>query len=285
MSELTLDDLMRRGAQDLSAARIDDALKDARLLMQEATKLDAAGLIAAGQDIASPMTASLFEAMIQRRLEREPVSRIIGRREFYGRTFCVTEDVLDPRADTECVVEQALSLISANEASILELGVGSGCILGTLLGERPNWTGVGVDISKAALQIAQINLNRLKLNDRVQLVLSNWYEHLEGDLAFDLIISNPPYIETAVITSLDAEVRGFDPLLALDGGADGLHAYRNIVDGADDRLNTGGALVLEIGASQSDQVTNLLLKTRNFSKVGKCKDLSGKERCVYGLKA
>ena len=253
--------------------------------MQAAARLDAAGLIAAETDPAATETASTYNALIERRATGEPVSKIIGRREFFGRKFKITPDVLDPRPDTEIVVEQALALLPTARARVLELGAGSGCIIATLIAERPTWTGLGVDVSEAALRIARHNCDELGVGERVELQKSDWFSTVSTSETFDLIISNPPYIASEEIERLDREVRDYDPRLALDGGDDGLAPYRLICREAYLRLRPNGAIVFEVGIGQAADVEKILQFSGEFAEIGKCKDLSGTERCVYGRKA
>ena len=278
-------DLMDTGARRLALAGIEGARRDARRLMQAAARLDAAGLIAAETDPAATETASTYNALIERRATGEPVSKIIGRREFFGRKFKITPDVLDPRPDTEIVVEQALALLPTAPARVLELGAGSGCIIATLIAERPTWTGLGVDVSEAALRIARHNCDELGVGERVELQKSDWFSTVSTSETFDLIISNPPYIASEEIERLDREVRDYDPRLALDGGDDGLAPYRLICREAYLRLRPNGAIVFEVGIGQAADVEKILQFSGEFAEIGKCKDLSGTERCVYGRKA
>lgn len=198
---------------------------DARLLVRGATGASEIEMIREPGAFISPEEEALLGAYEHRRLAGEPVSRILGRREFWGLDFAVTPAVLDPRADSETLVAAALDLLRGVEAPrILDLGTGSGCLLLALLAERPDALGVGVDISAAALDVARANAVALGLAARAGFVAADWTAGVDG--VFDLVVSNPPYIVSAGIAALDAGVRDHDPRLALDGGADGLDAYR-----------------------------------------------------------
>ena len=281
----TYKDLVDEAVRRLSDAEVEGARRDARLLMQSAAELDAAELIACESDPVPKELSAFYLDLIERRATGEPVSKIFGRREFFGRMFKISADVLDPRADTEIVVEQALVLTPAGPARVLELGVGSGCIIATLLAERPGWEGVGVDVSEAALSVARANSKALNVDDRIDFIESDWFSDISSDECFDLIISNPPYIASDEIEHLQREVKDYDPRLALDGGGDGLTPYRVICQEAYSRLRPNGAIVFEIGAGQAPEVEKILHSSGNFAEIGNCKDLSGTERCVYGRKA
>ena len=192
----------------------------------------------------------------RRRFAGEPESRILGEREFWGLTFAVTAATLDPRPDSETLIETALTLLrNVSAPRILDLGTGTGCLLLALLHERADATGMGVDLSPEALGVASANAARLGLAPRASFHAGNWTERL--DEKFDLVISNPPYIRHDDIAMLEVEVREHDPMLALDGGADGLDAYRALARLLPDFLTQAGHAVIELGAGQADEVTSL----------------------------
>jgi release factor glutamine methyltransferase len=233
---------------------------DARLLIGHALGLDHAGLAAAAARPLPADEASRIDALAQRRRAHEPVSRIVGTREFWSLPLAVTPDVLDPRPDTETVVTAALAALDARGPRaavrrIADLGTGSGALLLALLSELPNAHGVGTDRSLAALAVARENARRLTLAERARFVAGDYGTALAGGL--DLVVSNPPYIRTADIAGLAPEVRDHDPRLALDGGTDGLDAYRAIAADAPRLLAPGGILAVEIGADQADAVVAL----------------------------
>lgn len=229
---------------------------DARLLVQAVTGATDIEMI---REPGTPMSAAEEERLAsfeRRRLAREPVSRILGTREFWGLVFAVTGATLDPRPDSETLIETSLALLEGRAAPrLLDLGTGTGCLLLALLHERQDASGIGVDISEAALEVARKNAARLGLGARADFRPGNWTEGLEE--TFDLVISNPPYIESAAIAGLAEEVRGHDPLLALDGGGDGLDAYRALAAALPDVLTQEGFGVIELGAGQSAAVAAL----------------------------
>lgn len=227
------------------------------------------------QALAGP-DQTAFAALIARRAKREPISQILGTRAFWNAEFEVSSDVLDPRPDTETLIEAALG---EPWQTVLDLGTGSGCILLSLLAERGGSRGTGSDISAAALQVARRNCLKLGLVDRAQLQLSDWFVQIEG--AFDLIVSNPPYISAQSYQTLDPELRLFEPKLALTPGGDGLDPYRVITACAPDHLTPGGALIVEIGFDQSAAVSGLF-QAAGFKNIEVMRDLGGKERVIRG---
>jgi release factor glutamine methyltransferase len=273
--------MLKTVAQHLSAARsaliaadIDGSALDARLLLQAATGFSHDEIIAEPDAVVPANQSAKFQEYLKRRLAHEPVSRILGRREFYGREFLVSPAVLDPRADTETVVELALDpcFRRDDELRVLDIGTGSGAIIITLLAERPHATGLAIDLSPDALHIAKKNALQNGVSGRLQFQHSSWFENVIGK--FDLIISNPPYIPHSEIAELEADVKDYDPHLALDGGGDGLFAYRAIAAGALKHLAEGGFIVVEIGAGQADDVTAIFAQHR-FELIEKRADLGG----------
>ena len=229
---------------------------DARLLLQHATGLSREDLIVEPERQVAPGIAENFRALIARRQAHEPVSRILGEREFYGRPFRLTPDVLDPRPDTETIVDLALPLM-ARACRILDLGTGSGAIIVTLLAERPDAVGVAVDLSPQALAVAAANAEALGVAQRISFSLGSWFEPVSG--SFDLIVSNPPYIPAGDIAGLEPDVRNYDPHLALMGGSDGLDPYRSIAAGAGPHLASGGTILVELGAGQAEDVKSIFV--------------------------
>ena len=249
----------------LRASGVETPALDARLLVQEATDTSHAHLIARGEDPLSAEEAARLEEFARRRLAGEPVSRILGRREFFGRTFAITADVLDPRPETELLVEAALRLrphierMQGSELPIAcDLGTGSGAIIVSLLAEWPGLRGLAVDVSAPALTVARRNAARHGVSDRLACVRGHWLEAIGGPV--DLLLANPPYIPRAAIATLQTEVREHDPHLALDGGDDGLDAYRAIAARAARVLRPGGWLLVEVGAGQAQAVRDLFLR-------------------------
>ncbi len=271
----TLAALLRDAAARLRAAGIEDAMRDARVLLSHAASLAPDRLTLHLHDPVPEDAALRFQDLIARRATREPVWRIIGNRDFYGRRFLITPDVLDPRPETEVLVMAALG---QPFASVLDLGTGSGCILLTLLAERRLARGLGTDISPAAVQVAQNNAVALGLT-AARFVVSDWFSAVEG--RFDLIVSNPPYIAAQEMPSLSPEVANWDPILALTPGGDGLSAYRVILAKARDHLLPQGRLIVEIGPTQAQAVQDFFAEAGLINlHVGK--DLDGRDRIVIG---
>lgn len=243
----------------LHAAGVDGAARDVQKLWAEA----------AGD-------AARFAAMIERRAALEPVAKIIGRRAFWKHEFCVTPDVLDPRPDSETLVDCALQVPFE---TVLDLGTGSGCLVVSLLAERSEARGLGIDISPAALDVAKGNGTRIGVGTRLDLAVSDWFSQVEG--RFDLIVSNPPYIDAESFEGLSAEVRIYDPKLALCPGGDGLDAYRVITAHARDYLAKGGWLMVEIGFDQAVAVQGLF-ERGGLEQIRCVQDLNGKDRVVLG---
>jgi release factor glutamine methyltransferase len=258
-------------------AEIESPELDARILLGHALGLDHAGLVAADMQQLSDLTASQIERFAARRLAHEPVARILGEKEFWGLRFAVTPAVLVPRPETETVVELALSLVDrAAPLRIADLGTGSGAILLALLSELPNAQGVGTDMSAEALDVARANATKLGVRDRASFAARD-FAATEG--RFDLVVSNPPYIATGEIAALAPDVREYDPRQALDGGPDGLVAYRAIAAIAPRLLAPAGHLVVEIGAGQQAAVTELFA-ARGLAMRAVRHDLSGMPRAL-----
>ena len=258
----------------LQAAGVADPARDARRLLAHAMGIAADRMNLHLADVLDPAQSAAFDAAIARRAGRQPVSQIIGRRDFYGRSFRVTADTLDPRPETECLIEAALA---EPFSRVLDLGAGTGCILLTLLAERPSASGLGVDISDAALVVARDNAKALGLTARAGFQRSDWFSAVSGQ--FDLIVANPPYIAQAEMAALAPEVRDWEPHLALTAGADGLAAYRVIAAGAGAHLSAQGRILVEIGPTQRAGVTRLF-RDAGFSDLVALPDLDGRDRLV-----
>lgn len=270
-------------AQVLAAARdrlahagCETAALDARLLLQAAAQVSHGDIVAWPDRTIGAEALARFDGFLARRMANEPVSRILGHREFYGRDFRVTPDVLDPRPDTETLINAALAAMTP-EIRVLDLGTGSGAIIVTLLAERPAATGTAVDVSAAALAVAKGNAEALSVAARLSFSQGDWFAPVSG--RFGLIVSNPPYIPDRDIDGLAPDVKDFDPRGALAGGADGLDAYRRIAAGALDHLEADGRVMVEIGAGQAHDVTDIFVG-RGFSPAGQHRDLGGHVRCL-----
>jgi release factor glutamine methyltransferase len=269
--------LLQEARKALFDADIELSALDSRLLLQAASGLTHEELIVGPNLVLADDKISKFRSFVDRRLRHEPVTRILGEREFYGRSFQVSPAVLDPRADTETIIELTLQLLGKDPKRILDLGTGSGAIAITLLAERPNWSGVAADISSDALEISKENARRLEVADRLVFHNGCWFDDISEK--FDLIVSNPPYIPHREVFELSLEVQNHDPHVALDGGDDGLVAYRAIAACAVDHLNVNGLIVLEIGAGQSADVAQIF-KGRGFELSCQKYDLGGHVRAL-----
>ena len=259
----------------LKAAGVPDAARDARLLLAHAVQIPADRLTLHLDDALAPDAATRLEAALTARAARQPVSQIIGQRNFWGRYFKVTPEVLDPRPETEVLIAAALEEAFSR---VLDLGTGSGAILLTLLAERGRARGLGVDQSAPALRIAQENAQALGVAARCDWALSDWYGGVEG--RFDLIVANPPYLAAVEMPALAPETRDWEPAGALLGGADGLDAYRAIAAGAPAHLAPGGRILLEIGPTQRAEVSELLAQA-GLVEIGWRPDLDGRDRVVH----
>ncbi len=272
----TLDEIQRRMRQKLEAGRIENPVLDARILVRQGGNFSDSDLITMGQTPLSVQQIETIEKFVDRRVAGEPVSRILGGREFYGRMFRLSPDTLDPRPDTETLIDAALKKPALR---ILDLGTGTGCILITLLAELPNATGVGVDINPGAVAISRENAIHHGVESRAEFRCGSWFDPLSADESFDLIVSNPPYIPESDIESLAVEVRNHDPRLALSGGDSGLEAYKNILMKIKNHLVCGGRALFEIGKGQEEALSRLVGES-NMTPRESYRDMAGVLRVV-----
>jgi release factor glutamine methyltransferase len=277
MSE-TLVQAWGRGRDALKAAGVESPVLDARVLLERAAGVTRTAIVTDPHQHISPHAVAAFDALLARRLAREPVSHILGRKAFWTLEFAVSPAVLAPRPETEFLVEGAVAeTASTSPLSVLDLGVGSGAILLSILSMRPLAMGLGVDVSADALAVARANAEALGMAGRTQFRLGDWDDGLEGQ--FDVIVSNPPYIPTNDIEALEPEVRDYEPRLALDGGADGLSCYRQIAPAIKRRLAPAGVALLEFGAGQADAVT-AIVRAAGLNPVRLIQDLGARPRCL-----
>jgi release factor glutamine methyltransferase len=275
---LKLETILSAAKTALIKADVPTPSLDARLLMQYILQIAHADLIANENRQLTDDQANSFQTCLNRRLAGEPVSRILGTREFYGRSFKTSPAVLDPRPDTETLVDLCLEHLQPDQhKTILDLGTGSGILALTLLAERPDASAVASDISPAACAIADSNAAVFNLSNRIVFIESNWFENIQG--TFDLIVSNPPYIPALDIPNLEIEVRNHDPHLALDGGEDGLTCYRSIAAGASKHLNPNGVIAVEIGAGQAPDI-EAIFNSHGFARTAHKRDLGNHIRCL-----
>ena len=279
MTAPTLLTAWKAAAARLKAGRIDSPSIDARLLLEVAASCSRTDILTDPYRVVTPDQQSLLDAYVERRLRREPVSRILGRKGFWKIMLNVTPDVLSPRPDTEAILDVVLLAYPPNKAfEMIDLGTGSGAILLATLAERFGARGVGTDISFEALAVAKENATNLELDNRATFLRTEWAAGF-GDDSFDVVVSNPPYIPSGDIPGLDPEVRDHDPHLALDGGPDGLQAYRELAPEIRRILKPDGLFAVEIGWDQGPQV-KALFEEAGFAEVRVVKDLSNRDRVV-----
>ena len=281
---LTLVQAWTAARKRLQAAGVDGPVIDARLLVEAAAGATRVDIVTDPHRELDPAQIETLEGYLSRRERREPISHILGRKGFWKIMLQVNAHVLTPRPDTEVVVDMALRAFPEERAfSMLDLGVGSGAILLAILAERPAAKGLGVDISDEALAVARENAANLGLAGRVALLRGDWTWGLESN-AFDLVVSNPPYIPSADIAGLEPEVRDHEPRLALDGGPDGLDAYRLLAPEILRVMKPGGRFAVEIGFDQALAVT-ALFAAAGAEAVETVRDLANRDRVVMGVKA
>lgn len=284
---LGIGEIRRKLAAIFASRGMDSPELDARILIGEALKLDLTGLIAQGERHMTVHDAFILSSFANRRIAGEPVARLLGRKEFWGLPLELSPATLIPRPDTETVVEAALEFLrdekkESEAVRIADLGTGTGAILLALLTELPNATGIGTDISHEAIETARRNARNLSLIHRVSFIACDFTSELAG--GFDVIVSNPPYIPSRDIGELAIEVRDHDPRLALDGGNDGLSAYRAIAPAAFGLLTPGGALIFEVGQGQEDDVRAIMAAAGLEASEPPRTDLAGVNRVVIGRK-
>jgi release factor glutamine methyltransferase len=283
ISAPTFDQLIRSAAQRLREAGIENARQNATLLMLHAFGDTRAALISAGASPVPKPVEAAFLAAVERRIAREPLQHIMGSTEFYGLEIRSDARALIPRPDSETVIEAGLSVTRPDDNGLIaDLGTGTGCLLAALLDQRPQARGIGVEASPAAASLARENIEALGLADRATVFEGSWTDWT-GWAEAGLIVSNPPYIASGEIPGLAPEVRDHDPHAALDGGPDGLVAYREIIALAARSMKPGAWLVFEIGHDQKEAVSGLLLGA-DFTGIGAAKDLGGNDRAVWAQK-
>lgn len=275
----TFGEAIARAERRLSGAGVPEPRRDARLLLADLLECDVATIIAWPERSLSTEAEAAFEQRVDRRLRREPVSRILERREFWSLPFVVSHDTLDPRPDSEALVAALLDQIGERQQPlrVLDLGTGTGCLLLALLSELPNATGLGIDCSAGAVATARENAFRLGLDGRAEIRLGNWTEGVEE--AFDVLICNPPYIPDSEIAGLEPEVAHWEPRAALAGGEDGLDPYRLIIPQLAHLLRPTGIAGFEHGLGQAKAIEALVGQEQRW-RSGRVKDLAGHDRAL-----
>jgi release factor glutamine methyltransferase len=275
----TIQAALDAAVERLKRVDIENPRLDARLILGSVLAADAATIVGFPERELTVGQLAQFDGLVDRRLARQPLSRILGRREFWGLMFCVTPDTLDPRPDSECLIDAVLEHRKDRRAAlkILDLGTGTGCLLLALLHEFPAATGIGIDNSAGALLVAGANAANLCLANRAAFQLGDWTDGVVGP--FDIIISNPPYIRSDDIETLMPEVARYDPRGALDGGRDGLDCYRHLGQGIANLLSESGIAVIEIGADQ-EQAASVILTSGGLLVRARHHDLAGRVRAL-----
>ena len=271
---MKVNELLIASQAKLRECGISDPVRDARLLLADCLELRTQNLNLLDDSRISEIKISKFWRMIKERCKRKPVSKILGYRSFWGRDFEINENVLDPRGDTETLIEL---ILDCNFENMLELGTGSGAIAITVLAERPEVTCVATDISRYALNTARTNSKKHGVETRLKLLYSNWFDKISG--SFDIIVSNPPYISSKEYAQLSAEVVKYDPKISLTLGGDGLEAYREILSQALEKLSKNGHIFLEIGYTQANAVGHLF-REAGFQQIKVHKDLGSRDRVI-----
>lgn len=286
-NSVTLGALMAEAVGALRDAGIENARMDARILLSDAAEVDGSRIAAWPEDVVANDRAAKFRDMVARRLKREPVSRILGQRDFWRHSFKLSPETLDPRPDSETLVELALDWLEDRDVpTVVDFGTGTGCLLLSIVGDLQNARGLGVDISAGAVACARENAGRLDLGDQVEFRVSDWDSAItneERQEGFDLVVSNPPYITRADMEILSPEVREYDPRLALTDEGDGLGAYRILSQVAFSLVKPAGFVIFEIGRGQEEDVARLLVEA-GFVGVEYREDLGGIVRCVAAKK-
>ena len=275
---MILKEIQRKLCNNFSIIGIETPELDARIILKEVLSLDDKDLILKESlDISNEMIEKII-AIESRRLNGEPISKIFKKRDFYNSTFLISNDVLDPRPETELIVEIANNYIDKNEVkNILDLGTGSGCILLSILKENKMINGLGIDLSKDAISIAKQNSKKLNLETLSNFLISNWMSSV--NYKYDLVVSNPPYIASEDIKKLSKSVKIYDPILSLDGGDDGLNSYRLIASDLKRVVSKNALIIIEIGYNQSLQVIEIF-KKNNFKLMKKYNDINGLDRVL-----
>ena len=272
---------LKKGQSILINNNIISAKLDSEILMSQAIKKNKKFIILNLNKEIKKRDLDYFDNLIQERANRKPIAQIIKKKDFWRYEFIVNNNVLIPRPDTEILIEQALKLVkNKNRLQILDIGIGSGCILMSILKEKKNFIGTGIDISNKSLQISKVNGQKLRLNNRLRLFKSNIDNFNTGK--YDLIVSNPPYIKKSNLKCLEKDI-GFEPKQALDGGLDGLSEIRKVINKSSELIKRSGHFIIEIGFDQKNKVKKIL-RDKGFYIKKTVKDLSNHDRCIVSIK-
>ena len=272
---------LKKGQSILIDNNIISAKLDSEILMSQAIRKNKKFIILNLHKEIKKKDLDYFENLIQERAKSKPIAQIIKKKDFWKYEFIVNNNVLIPRPDTEILIEQALKLVkNKNRLQILDIGIGSGCILMSILKEKKNFIGTGIDISNKSLQISKVNGQKLRINNRLRLFKSNIDNFNTGK--YDLIVSNPPYIKKSNLKCLEKDI-GFEPKQALDGGLDGLSEIRKVINKSSELIKRSGHFIIEIGFDQKNKVKKIL-RDKGFYIKKTVKDLSNHDRCIVSIK-
>ena len=272
---------LKKGQSILIDNNIISAKLDSEILMSQAIKKNKKFIILNLHKEIKKKDLDYFENLIQERAKSKPIAQIIKKKDFWKYEFIVNNNVLIPRPDTEILIEQALKLVkNKNSLQILDIGIGSGCILMSILKEKKNFIGTGIDINNKSLQISKVNGHKLRINNRLRLFKSNIDNFNTGK--YDLIVSNPPYIKRSILKCLEKDI-GFEPKQALDGGLDGLSEIRKVINKSSELIKRSGHFIIEIGFDQKNKVKKIL-RDKGFYIKKTVKDLSNHDRCIVSIK-
>ncbi len=279
---MNIENILNKGTSILKANKIANPYLDSEILLSESINRDKKHIILNPKEILENKQLNNFNNLIERRRKGEPIAYLINKKEFWKNEFYVNENVLIPRPDTELIVDQVLKIYSKNsQLQILDIGTGSGCILLSILKERTSFYGTGIDISKKSINVSKFNANRLKLDNRVKFYNSDVDNFKIGK--YDLIVSNPPYIELLNLKYLEKDVVNFEPKLALSGGFDGFSKIRKVISKASTLIKKNGKLILEIGFKQRNKAKEIL-KKEGFYINRTLKDYGNNDRCIISTK-
>ena len=279
---MNIENILNKGINILQKNKIANPQLDSEILLSNSIKRDKKHIILNPKEILNSEQLGKFKSLIERRKKGEPIAYLINKKEFWKDEFFVNKDVLIPRPDTELIIEQVLKIYSREvQLQVLDIGTGSGCILLSILKERPNFYGTGIDISKKSIKVSKINAKQLNLINRVKFIHSSVDNFNFGK--YDLIVSNPPYIELLNIKYLEKDVVNFEPKLALSGGFDGFSKIRKVINRAKNLIKKNGKFILEIGFNQKNKVKKIL-KEEGFYVNKAIKDYGNNDRCIISTK-
>ena len=279
---MNIENILNEGINILQKNKISNPQLDSEILLSNSIKKDKKHIILNPKELLNSEQLEKFKILIERRKKGEPIAYLINKKEFWKDEFFVNKDVLIPRPDTELIIEQVLKIYSKEtQLQVLDIGIGSGCILLSILKERPNFYGTGIDISKKSINVSKFNAKRLNLTNRVKFFHSSVDNFKIGK--YDLIVSNPPYIKSLRLKYLEKDVVNFEPKLALSGGFDGFSKIRKVINNARNLIKKKGKFILEIGFNQKDKVKKIL-KEEGFYVNKSIKDYGNNDRCIISTK-